>query len=383
MAALAVYVHWPFCVSKCPYCDFMSVVADPALYEDFEELLLKDLKNELKNFSNRSVSSIFFGGGTPSLMRAKSIENMLKALQNQCLLENNAEITLEANPGTFDHQKLLDFKNVGINRLSLGVQSFREKNLRFLGRIYDEKQSRRAAEIVSRVFTNFSMDFIYGYQCQTPEDLLQDLAQALDFGCRHLSCYQLTFEKNTPFFRQLAAGIIKKIDENHELECCKLINDFLPNKNIHRYEVSNYAVLGWESRHNLSYWKYQDYLGVGPGAHGRITHDGRKYEIVKISSPEKWAAALENGENTESIRKMLSFQEELEERVIMGLRLADGIDLKNLQKTIPEKNIRQTLTDQKIYFLKTQNLLEKTNEKIKLTYSGMLKMNSILEFLLD
>ncbi|MDR2794366.1 MAG: radical SAM family heme chaperone HemW [Holosporaceae bacterium] len=383
MAALAVYVHWPFCVSKCPYCDFLSIVADPSIHKDFEKFLLQDLKNELKKFPNQSISSVFFGGGTPSLMSAKSIENMLQALQKQCSLENNAEITLEANPGTFDYQKLLDFQNAGVNRLSLGVQSFKEKNLRFLGRIYDEKQSLKATEIASRTFANFSLDFIYGYQCQTLEDLQQDLIRAVDFGCQHLSCYQLTFEENTPFFHRLAAGIIKKINENHELKCYKLINSFLLSKNIRRYEVSNYAVAGCESRHNLCYWKYQDYLGVGPGAHSRITIDGRKYEIKKISSPEKWADALKNKENTVSIQKMLSFQEELEERVIMGLRLIDGVDMKNLREVIPGKNICQTLSDQKIYFLMTHDLLEKNNEKIKLTYLGTLKMNSVLEFLLS
>ncbi|MDR2681859.1 MAG: radical SAM protein [Holosporaceae bacterium] len=203
-------MHWPFCLSKCPYCDFMSVVASESVYEDYEKFLLQDLKNELKNFPGRHIGSVFFGGGTPSLMSAKSVENMLNALRSQCILEADAEISLEANPGTFDRRKLLDFKNAGVNRLSIGIQSFQNENLKFLGRIYDEKQSRAAAEIVSGIFFNFSMDFIYGYQCQTPEDLRQDLIQAVDFGCRHLSCYQLTFEENTPFFRLLSAGVIKK-----------------------------------------------------------------------------------------------------------------------------------------------------------------------------
>ncbi|MDR1333934.1 MAG: radical SAM family heme chaperone HemW [Holosporaceae bacterium] len=377
--SLALYIHWPFCKSKCPYCSFASIpLDDDSLYEEFERLLLCDLQKSAPYWNSRRIGSVFFGGGTPSLMRPQSIEKILKLLSPDCSME----ITLEANPATFDKNKMQDFKNAGINRLSLGIQSFSQKNLKFLGRIYDENQSISAAEIVSSIFENFSFDFMYGYECQTMESLQKDLTLAANnFGCKHISCYQLTFEEGTPFYQKLLKGEIKKIDENKEIDLYNFIEDVLASHNIFRYEISNYAIPKFESHHNLSYWKYDDYLGIGPGAHSRILWNGNKYEIIKTADPFLWRTKLENNESEEM--NILGEEEKLQEIILMGLRLVDGIVLEDLYAKISSTIVDEIISQHKLNFLREQNLIKNLADRIQLTRSGFLKINSIVSFLLD
>jgi oxygen-independent coproporphyrinogen-3 oxidase len=296
-------------------------------------------------------------------------------------MTNEAEITLEANPDTFCRNKMKDFKNAGINRASLGVQSFFDKNLRFLSRSYGEKQSVAAAEIVAQTFENFSFDFIYGYEGQTVKNFAQDLERAVNFECKHISCYQLTFEENTPFYEKMLAGVIKKIDENKEIELYDYIEDFLENNNIFRYESSNYSMAGFESRHNLAYWKYEDYLGVGPSAHSRVVVDKRKTEMVKISDPFLWESALSQNRSTFSHINTLSEKEKLEEMIIMGLRMVNGVTMEDLYQKVSPRVVNEIISEKKLKFLTEKKLM--ANGKIQLTKSGLKKMNSAVKFLLS
>ena len=332
---LSIYIHWPFCRSKCPYCDFMSIPKNDSKnlqeYDEVENLLLKDLKNSLRELDSPFIKTIFFGGGTPSLMSTRSIEKIVDFVTKNYKTDSSVEISLEANPATFSKQKLQEMKESGINRLSLGVQSFSNKDLEFLGRIYNSEQALKAAEAVASTFSNYSFDFIYGYQSQTIDDLKNNLSTAVDFGCPHISCYQLTFEKDTPFFRLLQNGRIKRLKETREVEIFKYIQDFLKKFSFNRYEISNYALKNFESRHNLAYWKYQNYLGVGPSDHSRLIFDGKKYELKKFSDLSKWTANLSENLSTYEEKNALTDYEQLEEIFVMGLRLAEGISIKDLE----------------------------------------------------
>ncbi|MDR2268513.1 MAG: radical SAM family heme chaperone HemW [Holosporaceae bacterium] len=372
---LAVYVHWPFCLSKCPYCNFTSFPEnDQSIYRIVENLLQLDLKNELEKIGGRRIVSVFFGGGTPSLIDPAAIGNILNLLEKMCLMDDNAEISLEANPQTFDKKKMQDFRSVGVNRISLGVQSFQSENLKFLGRIYDGSTALAAAEIVSDIFQNFSMDFIYGYQGL--KEWKNDLSTTLNFGLRHISTYQLTIEENTPFFhRQSGRVLMAATNEKHVAKLHYFAHKFLEDNGLRQYEISNYAATNYESRHNLVYWTYGDYLGIGPSAHSRITLDGKKYEIEKISIPQNWINSLENGGDGVCHSKVLSPPEELEETLLMGLRLTDGIKLNERGAALP-------LPEEKIRFLQENNLMENDREHLRLTYSGRNRLNSVLEFLL-
>lgn len=380
---LSIYLHWPFCLSKCPYCDFMSIPTqnDDELFEKYAELLLLDLKNSLEKIDyDFQIETIFFGGGTPSLMSAKGIEKIQKFLQTKT--NANAEISLEANPATFDSQKMRDFKNAGINRISLGIQSFSDTNLQFLGRIYDSHQAISSAEIVAKIFDNFSFDFIYGYECQTIKSFEKDLRTAINYDCKHISCYQLTFEEGTLFQKKLQAGIIKTISEEQEILFYKFIDDFLKPYGIFRYEISNYAKKGFECKHNLAYWNYCNYLGVGPAAHGRIKSENYKYATEKIRNPFEWAKAIEEKQETYSVFSKLNEEEILQEILIMKLRLLKELDLCDLYEEVSKNVVEEMISYKKLEFLQSQGLIKLQNPKqIRLTESGILKLNSIVEFL--
>jgi oxygen-independent coproporphyrinogen-3 oxidase len=378
---LAIYIHWPFCISKCPYCNFASIAQKKdAIYEDVERYLLLDLKNSISRINKKHIKSVFFGGGTPSLMNPKAIYKILMFLSEKYTFSEDAEISLEANPVTFDADKIKHFHDSGINRISLGIQSFSDKNLKFLGRIYSSKEAYKAAEIISNNFTNFNFDFIFGYESQTIRDLENDLLKAIDFGCTHVSCYQLTFEENTIFYQKRLSGQVKEFSEVKFAKYYAAAESILESNHMYRYEISNYAQKGLESKHNLSYWKYDDYLGVGPSAHSRITMGSQKYEIAKISNPYDWIRALKKDSAYHLVP--LTEYEKLEEIFIMGLRLMAGLDFGEIYKQVSSDMVGKYITVAKLQFLRDHELMEHNDAKIKLTKEGFMKVNAIVEFLL-
>ena len=380
MSNLSIYIHWPFCRSKCPYCDFMSIPEHNSdRYKEIEDFLLLDLKNSLKELDNPVIKTIFFGGGTPSLMSTESLDRIIDFITKNYKTDNDIEISLEANPATFSNQKLKEIKKVGVNRLSLGIQSFSDKNLKFLGRIYDSHQALKAADMVANSFSNYSFDFIYGYQLQSIKDLEYDLSTAIKFRSPHLSCYQLTFEENTPFFGLLKKGEISAISEDQEIEAFKYINNFLSNYSLNRYEISNYSLKNFESKHNLAYWRYQNYLGVGPSAHSRLIIGDQKYELKKFRDINKWKSRLFENLSTYEERKALTKLEQLEEIFIMGLRLSEGIPLKRLQSEFSYSVLQPIF--KKISSVSNTNLFEKSKTHIKLSEDGLIKQNFVIEFL--
>ena len=382
---LSLYLHWPFCVSKCPYCDFVSVPKNAKLNDEdyYVNSLITDFENSISEIdaNNYIVKTIFFGGGTPSLLSEKSVEKILLAIDKKCKVAENAEISLEANPATFDNEKIKNFKKLGVNRLSLGIQSFDEENLKFLGRIYSAKNALKAAEIIANNFENYSFDFMYGYETQSNDSFENDLKIAMNFACEHISCYQLTFEENTPFYQKLIKNEITEIDENSGVFFYDFIAEYLQNYNIYRYEISNYSKRGSESIHNLAYWNYKDYLGVGASAHSRLTIDGKKYEISRLTNIANWATAISNNKSPLAVKKILSDEEQIEEIILMGLRLNDGVCLQKLSEKFSIIVVKKIINDEKISFLKTQKLIENIDDKIKLTEDGRIKINAVINFL--
>lgn len=383
---ISIYLHWPFCLSKCPYCDFSSipVARDTELFATFGDLLFRDLQQTLSmHGTDHTIDTVFFGGGTPSLMSERSIENILNFLSVNYAFNADIEISMEANPATFDLVAMRAFQDAGINRISLGIQSFSDDNLRFLGRSYDSRAAFVAAETVAKVFDNYNFDFMYGYKYQTIESIKNDLERAVEFECRHVSAYQLTFEEGTPFYDKLMRGSIKAFPEKKTIVFYEFIGDFLRNHGIDRYEVSNYAKKGFECRHNLNYWNYGEYLGVGPAAHGRIHIGEKKYATEKIVDPFAWAKAIENGANTYSLYNELTEREALEEQILMGLRMINGM---TFDKTKYQPNIVDILTE-KALFLHDKKLAEVENSSrhlfIRLTNDGTMKMNSVVELLCE
>ncbi len=350
-------------------------------YAEIEYSLLLDLKNSLRELEKPIIKTIFFGGGTPSLMSAQSLEKMIDYIARNYRTDSDIEISLEANPATFSDQKLKEIKKAGVNRLSLGIQSFLDKNLKFLGRIYDSQQALKAADMVANTFSNYSFDFIYGYQEQSLNDLEYDLNMSMKFHCPHLSCYQLTFEENTSFFNLLKNGKIIPISENQEIETFKYINDFLKRFSFNHYEISNYALKNFESKHNLAYWRYQDYLGVGPSAHSRLVFSDQKYELKKFRDINEWKSRLSENLSTYEEKRSLTEVEQLEEIFIMGLRLSEGISIKRLRSEFSDSLLQPIL--KRINSVSNTNLFEKSKTHIKLSEDGLIKQNSVIEFLFD
>lgn len=288
---LAVYIHWPFCRSKCPYCDFNSHVRERVEQDRWREALLAELEYMALHVPGRTAASIFFGGGTPSLMPPSTAEALIKRVHELWPAADNIEVTLEANPTSVEADTFADFKKAGVNRVSLGVQSLRDAELKFLGRQHSAKEALNAVERARNTFDRYSFDLIYALPNQTPQAWEKELAEALRHADGHLSLYQLTMEENTAFHHAHAKGEFALPDEETSEALYRLTEKLLSAHGLEAYEVSNYAKPGQESRHNLSYWRGDDYIGVGPGAHGRITTATGRIATSTLKSPERW---LEN-----------------------------------------------------------------------------------------
>ena len=319
---LALYVHWPFCVSKCPYCDFNSHVRTSIDQEAWREALLLDLSHEAQLLENRSLASIFFGGGTPSLMDPAIVESIIDAAAGHWDLAADVEITLEANPNSVEAARFADLAHAGVNRLSLGLQSFDDEALRFLGRAHSAREGFRALEIAQRSFRRVSFDLIYALPGDSEAGWSATLAQALSLGTRHISLYQLTIEPGTRFATMAARHSFEPMGPDAAAALYELTDAMTSQASMPAYEISNHARPGQESRHNLNYWRYGDYVGIGPGAHGR-RHGMR---TVRHKKPENFLSALRRNGHGIAEEMPLLPGEAADEALVMGLRLRDGID---------------------------------------------------------
>jgi oxygen-independent coproporphyrinogen-3 oxidase len=321
--ALALYVHWPFCVSKCPYCDFNSHVRDQVDQAAWRRALLADLAHEAAALPGRQLGSIFFGGGTPSLMPPETVAALIDAATGYWPAAPDIEITLEANPSSVEAARFGDLARAGVNRVSLGLQALEDEALHFLGRAHDVAEGLAALDTAQAAFARVSFDLIHARPGQSAKDWEAELARAIGFGTEHLSLYQLTIEPGTRFATLVAQGKLVPIDPDLGADLFETTRAMTTAAGLPAYEISNHARPGAESRHNLTYWRYGDYAGVGPGAHGR--RGG--LATVRRKKPENWLAAVDrNGHGGES-ETPLSADERATEALLMGLRLAEGIDL--------------------------------------------------------
>lgn len=336
MNDLAVYVHFPFCLSKCQYCAFYSVIFNESVANKVFEKIISDIEESAQKLGDRNITSIFFGGGTPSLMSSCQIGKIVDAVSKFYNLSNDAEITLEANPDTLSDNVVETFRQIGVNRLSLGVQSFVDEELKFLGRRGNKKTIILAIDSIKKYFDNYSLDLMYGLPGQSKENLINSLSCLTDVDPPHVSCYRLTYEQKTPLYDALISGKIHDIPEDQESELFDLICQFLSKNGLTRYEVSNFAKPGYESRHNYTYWNYDDYLGIGPAAHSRLTVDGKKYAVENPNDIQKWL-------NNESLTYCLSDEEIANEAKIMGLRTVNGADKKYFNQN--DKMVKKFLQD--------------------------------------
>ena len=377
MTGQAIYIHWPFCVSKCPYCDFNSHVRDSIDEDRWRDALRREIVGWRERFSGE-VTSIFFGGGTPSLMTPSTVEAVLGEVDQSFGIAAGCEITLEANPSTVEAERFRGFRAAGVNRLSLGVQSFDDSALRFLGRAHDASTALSAIETARHTFDRFSFDLIYALPEQTEAEWRAQLDRALDIAHGHLSLYQLTIEPNTGFAGAVRRGAWAPMDDDRAADFFDLTQSLCEAAGLPAYETSNHAAPGQQSLHNLAYWRYGSWIGVGPGAHGRpVQPDGERFATSNHKKPERWLEAIEaDGQATEDFQP-LSAAERAEESILMGLRLAEGIDLDRIGRETglaPDQIIDPEATSAFV----EQGLIERSASHLKVLPAGRLLLNAIV-----
>jgi putative oxygen-independent coproporphyrinogen III oxidase len=323
---LALYIHWPFCVSKCPYCDFNSHVRGGIDQQAWLAALLADMAHEAALTQGRKLSSIFFGGGTPSLMPPATVAALIAAAQQHWEFAPDIEITLEANPSSVEAARFADLAAAGVNRVSLGLQALDDDALRFLGRAHNVAESLEALAIAQREFGRVTFDLIYARPGQTEADWREELARAIAFGTGHMSLYQLTIEEGTRFASDVRKGIFTPADDDHAAGLYEITQEMMAAAGLPAYEISNHARMGEESRHNLIYWRYQDYIGIGPGAHGRRLNAATQ----RHKKPENYLAAMARNQHGIQAEEALDPATRAMEALLMGLRLREGVDLADI-----------------------------------------------------
>jgi oxygen-independent coproporphyrinogen-3 oxidase len=326
-AAFGVYVHWPFCLSKCPYCDFNSHVRHAAVDEErFARAFAREIESTAARAPGREVSSIFLGGGTPSLMQPRTVGAILDAIGRHWRVADDVEVTLEANPTSVEATRFRGFRSAGVNRVSLGVQALDDASLKALGRLHTAQEALDAVAIARTAFERYSFDLIYARPGQTPQMWAEELKIAISEAAEHLSLYQLTIEPETPFFGLHAAGKLKTPDEATARALYDVTQEVCAQQGLPSYEISNHARVGAECKHNLVYWRGQEYAGIGPGAHGRLDIDGVRHAIATEKRPETWLMRVEASGHGVTTDDLLNSEERADEFLLMGLRLAEGID---------------------------------------------------------
>jgi len=368
---LALYVHWPFCVSKCPYCDFNSHVRASIDQDAWRDALLADLAHEARLLPGRRLTSIFFGGGTPSLMDPSTVAAVIEVARTQWDAAPNLEITLEANPNSVEAARFADLSAAGVNRLSLGLQSFDDDALRFLGRAHSAREGWKALETAQKHFRRVSFDLIYALPGDTEESWSATLAQALSLGTSHLSLYELTIEPGTRFASMVAKRQFEPLDADMGAALYELTDAMTLAAGLPAYEISNHARRGQESRHNLTYWRYGDYAGIGPGAHGRRLG----MRSVRHRKPENFLSAIRRNGHGISEDALLTPAEAVDEALVMGLRLREGIDA----DAIAQRFAVGAIVDwERVDRLVASGHLTRVQGRIALTAAGRLLLDRIL-----
>ena len=372
-----IYIHWPFCRSKCPYCDFNSHVRERIDHARWRNGLLAELEHYARDTQGRVVTSIFFGGGTPSLMEPETVAALIARVRDLWPVAGDVEITLEANPTSAEIEKFRAFQAGGINRVSLGVQSLVANDLKFLGRQHDAAQALAAVRMAAETFDRFSFDLIYARPGQTPDQWRQELDRALDFAAGHISLYQLTIEPGTQFEQAVARGDFRVLDEERAAELYEATVARLSAAGLADYEISNFARPGQESRHNLTYWRYGDYVGIGPGAHGRLTIGGDKVATRQHRAPEAWLDLVEKDGHATRQRDLVPRPERLNEMLMMGLRLKEGVPRARIEAESAQPFAR-ALDQARLRRLIDGGFLSLTDGRLAATQSGRQRLDAVL-----
>ncbi len=378
MKNIAIYIHWPFCRSKCPYCDFNSHVRENIEQQKWNDAYLKDIDSHKDFLNGKKIVSIFFGGGTPSLMPSFIVENIIQKLANLATIDTDTEITLEANPTSVESSKFKNFAKAGVNRVSLGIQSLNPDDLKFLGREHSVNEAIEAIGIAKENFSRYSFDLIYALPNQTLKTWQDELTQALKLAGDHLSLYQLTIEKGTPFYSLYQNKKFQIPNEELAKDFYVLTQEIMNDAGLPAYEISNHARMGQECRHNIVYWKYDDFLGIGPGAHGRMNNQA----IHSIYHPENWLnAVLENKSLIQSCID-LTLEERICEIMLMGLRLKEGVNQQDFFNKTGHKFL-EILNTKKLHWLIENKFLKLENDYLYATDEGRLVLNHIINQLIN
>ncbi|SEM47651.1 oxygen-independent coproporphyrinogen-3 oxidase [Sphingomonas gellani] len=371
---LALYVHWPFCVAKCPYCDFNSHVRAQVDQDRWRDALLADLAHEAAMLPGRRIGSVFFGGGTPSLMPPATVAAVLDAAERAWGFDPGVEITLEANPSSVEAARFADIAAAGVNRVSLGIQALDDEALRFLGRAHDAAEALSAIRVAQENFARVSLDFIYARPDQSLPAWQAELTRALSFGTEHLSLYQLTIEPGTRFATDAAAGRLHIPDGDAAADLFEATRAMTAAAGLPAYETSNHAQPGAESRHNLTYWRYGDYAGIGPGAHGRR---GR-LATVRRKKPENWLAAVDRNGHGIEVEEPLSPATRATEALVMGLRLSEGVSLARVGSLAGGE---APIDARALETLSAQGFVAREGDRLRVTEAGALLLDAILPML--
>lgn len=375
----ALYVHWPFCLSKCPYCDFNSHVRAKIDNDAFADALLRELETvAAKLDAKRRLDSIFFGGGTPSLMPGSVVAGVIERAESIFGFSPDVEITLEANPTSADATRFREYRAGGVNRVSLGVQALNDPDLKALGRLHTVDEALGAVAMAQSIFDRVSFDLIYARPRQTVESWSRELDRALSFGCQHYSLYQLTFEEGTPFHAALQRGSMQELDVDTASALYELTQASMSRAGIPAYEVSNHARLGQESRHNLVYWRYGDYVGIGPGAHGRLSIAGERYGTETERQPERWLERVSSHGEGSVVWDPIGRDLQQTEALLMGLRLSEGVSLQRMD-ALGTKEVSKS----RLNALQEQGFLKLMDGRLTTTAKGRLVLNAVLKELLS
>lgn len=380
MESLALYFHWPFCLAKCPYCDFNSHVRETLPQAEMLRALQAELAWEATRLGRRPVHSIFFGGGTPSLMDPDSVGALIAQVERLFVLSPGAEITLEANPTSIEAGRFSAYRAAGVNRVSIGVQSFEPEALRFLGREHSATQAIAAIELGAKIFPRISFDLIYARPGQTQAAWRAELRQALDLAADHLSLYQLTIEDGTKFAKLHMRGEFELPDEELAEALYDITEQEAATYGLQRYEVSNYAKPGGESRHNLSYWRYEDYAGIGPGAHGRLLLNGQMLATSRRRAPESWMQSVASQGHGTVLEEIIPPPDRAREALIMGLRLREGI-LAAQFSARTGMELHEALEPEGLESCLAAGYLTLTPERLVATPEGLKKLDALLPVL--